>query len=127
MSSRGRGRGPITMSKPNNRPKYIISEDGTIETQAQTSQTWTPSKTIAILKTLKFTDFEGSGWEFNLPSGAYLSYNEKIIIDNIWVVHKRTDLKHQIACLNALIYIFSQKKKYYVIYTRPTLGIYKDG
>ncbi|KAK2997460.1 hypothetical protein RJ639_025966 [Escallonia herrerae] len=53
-------------------------------------------------------NYSGSPHEFNTLDKISLSSQQKIILDNLWVAHKKNDRKHIIACLNDLAKMFSK-------------------
>lgn len=125
MNSRGRykniGERPI-LAIPT---QYNLSKLGTSLEEGEDKK-WTPTKNLKMTKDLTFTDFTGSGKEFNHREGITLSFEHKVLLDNLFIAAKRQNIKHTIACTNGFAHILSGKKPtaFYVLYTSKQPGIY---
>lgn len=83
--------------------KAIIPYTSSEEYPEGAKNLWKPTgKPLIPSDKLSFTEYNGSSQEFNLAENTVITSAERILIDNIFIAHKRGDVKHQIACLNGL-------------------------
>ncbi|KAH1072283.1 hypothetical protein J1N35_024611 [Gossypium stocksii] len=65
---------------------------------------------LILSNKLSFSDYKGSGQEFKLAKGTNITDTERILIDNIFIAHKKGNMKHIIASLNGLALYLTNNK-----------------
>ncbi|KAK3043132.1 hypothetical protein RJ639_000021 [Escallonia herrerae] len=92
--------------------------------------------TEPALKKLKiydheYSDFSDTTHGFNVIEKDQISRAQKVLIDNLWVAHKRNDRRHMIACLNDTVKMLirsspptAKQIPAYVIYDGRIKGIF---
>ncbi|MBA0631145.1 hypothetical protein Godav_003164 [Gossypium davidsonii] len=110
--------------------KAIIPYTSSEEFPKGARNLWKPTgKPLILSEKLSFTDYKGSSQEFNLTENTIITSAERILIDNIFIAHKKGDIKHQIACLNGLSLYFHNihnNEICYILFTGDNKGIYKE-